>query len=46
MLVETEDGRTYSESEINKMLVDTGFGDIKSKLPLFGPQSVIYGRKL
>lgn len=46
MLIETEDGRTYSESEINKMLVDTGFGDIKSKIPLFGPQSVIYGRKL
>jgi hypothetical protein len=45
MLTTSQDGKTYTENEIRQLLQDSGFVDVKSKVPLSGPHSAIYGIK-
>jgi hypothetical protein len=41
----SQKGKTYSGKEVSQMLQDLGFVDVKSQIPLAGPQSVVYGIK-
>jgi len=44
MVVNTESGDTYTESEVRSWLMQTGFSDIK-RMDGVGPTAIITGRK-
>ena len=41
----SQKGRTYSGKEVRQMLKNSGFVNVKTQIPLAGPQSVVYAIK-